>query len=296
MGISWFYDIIIIAIIVISYYLGSRKGFVKMLLVLAGYVVACIGAYFISDIASESVYNKMLKSKVEQTVYSNVENINFKEELKKELKEKGIEADLSDSELDSILNNTNDISGKLAETLKKKNSALNIEDVKEKTSGIFSQNSVLKSIEGKVPDKLYNEIKTYFSENGNTADELISAMNNPDENERAKEITELAVKPIVLSFVRYLLFIICFIILLIVLKIVIKMICKVVDIVPIISGANKFFGGIIGLAQGILLIFVLVMAIKLWVGFSSGDMLFFNSETIEKTKIFKQIYNINLLG
>lgn len=71
---------------------------------------------------------------------------------------------------------------------------------------------------------------------------------------------------------------------------------KLIDKIPVIGGVNSLLGGIAGAVEGILIVFIFCLATRLVVSLLDGDVMIFNQETIDKTFLFKAIYDFNFLN
>ncbi len=71
---------------------------------------------------------------------------------------------------------------------------------------------------------------------------------------------------------------------------------KLIDKIPIVGDINSLLGGAAGLLEGILMLFVFCLATRLIVSVFDGDVMMFNQETIDKTIIFKRIYDFSFLN
>ena len=60
---NYILDLVIVTVIIGCVITGSRKGAVRMLITLAGYIVAVIMAGLVSNAASDYVYEKAIKCK-----------------------------------------------------------------------------------------------------------------------------------------------------------------------------------------------------------------------------------------
>jgi uncharacterized membrane protein required for colicin V production len=79
---------------------------------------------------------------------------------------------------------------------------------------------------------------------------------------------------------------------------IINRICSVLRLVnkiPIVGSVNSFFGGLIGLLEGALILTVVAVAVSLLIRLLPEPRTFFSSEVIDNTIIFKHIYNFDPL-
>ena len=77
---------------------------------------------------------------------------------------------------------------------------------------------------------------------------------------------------------------------------VIARLTKLLDKIPVIGKVNSFLGGICGLCEGLVMVFVVCLATRLAVSLSNGNAIMFNQATINSTFLFKKFYEADFLN
>ena len=90
-------------------------------------------------------------------------------------------------------------------------------------------------------------------------------------------------------------FAVIFIIVAIALNLLAKML-EFVNKIPVIGGLNAFVGGIVGLAQGLVTVCIVCLAVRMITVLSGGNIMFFNNAAIDSTFIFKFFYDFDFLN
>lgn len=104
----------------------------------------------------------------------------------------------------------------------------------------------------------------------------------------AENISESVMEPVLFPIIKTLIFAIVLIILFSIVSVIAKG-SKAVNDVPVIGGANSFFGGVFGILNGILELCIGAVILRFVI--SAGIFPeYFSEEIIEKTYIFKMIY------
>lgn len=104
-------------------------------------------------------------------------------------------------------------------------------------------------------------------------DEFQNQLSVPsDVSSSVSQVIENAVSPVVTSVLTIILIIVLFIIILIIVKKLVKLISKVFNI-PVIKQINQLLGGIFGLAEGLLIVFIAVNIFDIVTGFSNPALL-----------------------
>ena len=291
---AWFLDIALIGVLLIFIYNGGRKGFVKSIILLIGYVVSMVGAFLISSALSPVVYDKFVQARVENVVEKRIENIDIKSHIKSTIKSENIDITISDSEMEALIEKDGDLSKNFAEFAKNKGSTLPDSTLESQFGNVFTDNILLDAIKDNVPDSVYNEVKKYLDNSKNSMNKIIKALNNPSKEEGAKELTEIVVEPIILMLIKIILFILAFSLLMVAVRFISSVLSKSLNLVPLVGPLNTFLGGALGLVQGVIIIIIAVLIIKLLISLTNNQILVFNRQTIEETYIFKHIYDIKL--
>lgn len=103
------------------------------------------------------------------------------------------------------------------------------------------------------------------------------------------------IEPCVKIFVQTLVFVIIFIVVAVALGVASKLL-KFVNKIPLIGGLNALCGGLIGIVQGVIAVFVVCIAVRLITVLCGGTVMFFNTADIQSTFIFKVFYNFEFLN
>lgn len=103
------------------------------------------------------------------------------------------------------------------------------------------------------------------------------------------------IEPCVKIFVQTLAFGIIFIVVLVVLNLLSKLL-KFVNKIPVIGGLNALCGGLVGIVEGVISVFVVCIVVRLITVLGGGTVMFFNAADIDTTFIFKVFYNFDFLN
>lgn len=250
-----FFDILTAAAILISAYVGSRKGFLRMILSLLIYIASFLGASFVSDSFSEPVYHKYIKEEIvsaaEESIDRFSDEINDKFGISEETEASGIS--LPDSEKDSIIEEI-------------------IENFLERY-GIKKNSS----------EKYDEDIKII-------SDILSKPLSDGAGRRAAEYLEEKFVRKSLIRALEYLLWSVSFTILFTLLKIFMRVILSIRSIGAVRS-ADSLLGGIAGAAEGVLILIAASVFIKLFISFA-GENEVFSESLINDTLIYKYIYNL----
>ena len=109
-----------------------------------------------------------------------------------------------------------------------------------------------------------------------------------------KAVLDNVAKPVVLVPLRTIIFVVLFILIFIILSILIKA-TSVINKLPLIGQLNSLLGGVAGLLQGLVIVFIVVIIAHMAVELTNNTLIFLNDMTINKSFAFSKIYNFSFL-
>lgn len=118
---------------------------------------------------------------------------------------------------------------------------------------------------------------------------VVQSSGNP-----GKAVLDNVAKPIVLVPLRTIIFVVLFILIFIILSILIKA-TSVINKLPLIGQLNSLLGGVAGLLQGLVIVFIVVIIAHMAVELTNNTLIFLNDMTINKSFAFSKIYNFSFL-
>lgn len=140
-----------------------------------------------------------------------------------------------------------------------------------------------------------------FSTKGSTENVTISGLRTAAllMIDTGKTVTDAIMDEIVAPnctvFIRTIVFVLIFILVQVILGIVANA-TKLINKIPIIGKANSTLGLIAGLCEGAVVVIIICMVTKFFVVISSDSAIMLNSSTIDKTFLFKHIYEIDFIN
>ena len=118
---------------------------------------------------------------------------------------------------------------------------------------------------------------------------VVQSSGNP-----GKAVLDNVAKPVVLVPLRTIIFVVLFILIFIILSILIKA-TPVINKLPLIGQLNSLLGGVAGLLQGLVIVFIVVIIAHMAVELTNNTLIFLNDMTINKSFAFSKIYNFSFL-
>lgn len=274
-------DLLIIALIIGCAVAGSRKGAVRMLITLVGYVLAVMAAVFVSNVASEYVYDNLVKPTVISVLElkaASLEEYLSSDKINQIFEENGV--DLTDEQLSAFKDN-----GELYRDM------LDNEKIRESLNDLFKDycESITSAFDGIVPEEIIEEAERYIEENDVETERMLTLITQEKES-LIKIIENEIIRPVMMKTVKLVLFAITFAVVMIIVSVV-SYIAKVIRKIPVVNSADSFLGIMIGLIQGLLYTAVINLGVNVFIKFTSDANEFLNTTTISKTYVFGLLYN-----
>lgn len=333
----WFYDVILVAILIGMMFIGAKKGFVRMALRLCAFAASFVIALMISNGISGWIYDSFISKPLEQTISTSINDAlgdNVVTQLGKIDMEK---AKINGKSIDSLelkadkagkvtvnlgnvnLSNTGISKVDLTSFGVDKNidySNINLGSVQIYESDIEKygienmiltevlaqniKNSAIADSVNEIIDKV-GETVPALDLKGKTIEDIDSGTINSvvvsvvqSSGNPGKAVLDNVAKPVVLVPLRTIIFVVLFILIFIILSILIKA-TSVINKLPLIGQLNSLLGGVAGLLQGLVIVFIVVIIAHMAVELTNNTLIFLNDMTINKSFAFSKIYNFSFL-
>lgn len=232
-------DLIVVVLSCVIVYFSAKKGFVRILVQVVGFILAVVIASAISGPLSNEIFDTFIAKSATQNI------------------SKTISDSLTIKDSNKIGTAVDDVYASLPK---------------------FIQN-YLNSTELK-KDKVTESVNTFTDGNS---------------RQIAQGIVQVLIKPLVTYLIQAIIFIIILSLLMIAVRVVSKLLNGVKKI-PIIGPANSFLGGVLGVLKASLIIYILAIAVRLFIVCTGNANGFLNTVTVSKTLIFNIFYKYNLLS
>lgn len=215
-------DIITIAILVIGFIIGIKRGFVRSILGFLSSIASAVAASFVSGWLAEIIYNTFFK-----------------------------------------------------------NNAVNM------FSSLISNDGMMAKIAGGGP--IYNYVVNNLHMSGYDDNAIMSILNNVNS---APQALESAIAPIFIALIQGILFVVLFIVFMVLFHFLLKAM-RLITHLPIIHQFDQLFGGLLGLIEAVVILFVLILVFGLISLCTSGGTGIISTQNIESSYIFKYFYYLN---
>lgn len=166
-----------------------------------------------------------------------------------------------------------------------------IQGVENTISQTGAADAVKKAINS-IPDFIFNAISVF----GVTKDSLLSETEGAVSSTQTgiTNAIESVISPVLTSIISFFLIIILFILFIVLFKFLIRLINSLFEL-PILHMFNKALGGVLGIIEGAVFVFLFVVLIKIVLPFT-GDDFFITQQMINESIIFKAMYDLNIFN
>lgn len=285
---NWILDGLVAVIFIAVIIFNMKRGFVKSLILVVGFVISVMISISISGYLAPVVYDNFLSSKISDKITSEIADYDVVTVIKENLFEKELGVEIEDEEIRNALQ-SGDVTENLIGLCQGFESQLDEEKCREEINGFLENSDILdKEFSGKSG----SIIKSYLTDNKDKINTTVNTLAIKDKTERTQSVEKLIVKPAIVSIIRVIIAVIIFMIL----SIIVRVIAKSADIVkriPLAGSINSFLGGAIGFIEAIVLLYALALLVKIYLtlGLGTGNIL--NIDNINKTILFQIFYNIH---
>lgn len=295
----WFFDVALAAIVLVMIFLGAKRGFSKTITVLIGFIVSIVVGTAASGSVSDFFYESAVKQGNIKHIEEGLSKNDVVQKTKSYIEGLGYNVKVNESKLKEIFSKGGDVRDPLYTYLNNINGrtvdereAFYVkitEGFAEIMDAILSEN-----VSDYVGETTADQIISKPAEFGDTLKAIVTEDNEETgvHNEAAAYIEEHYASAGSKEMIKLMTnVIICLVLVILSLMIVHKYNGNGTNGYSM-ELADRIIGAVTGIAVGAATIFILTIAVRLLVIFGSNEMLLFNSETIDKTFVFKHIYNL----
>ena len=286
------YDLIMLIIVIMFCIIGAKRGIIRSIVFFVMLILSLLIGYIVSGFITEPIYDAYVKDKVVNSVKGPIEKFDIAEFINEKFLDNKLGLKISDGEIEKALGNDGDISENISEYANSKGIPLSSETVSKRIDSMLSKDSVTSEVKGFLPSYFAPVFESAVSNDREKLGDVIQSLAKSDKTEAAEEITETAIKPIILIALRWILFILCFIALWIIFRIIVAITKLGKNSEK--GGINTVLGGALGVVKGlivVLLITAVVGIISPVISLIDSDSSFAFSESSVNNSIFLRFIN-----
>lgn len=284
----WVLDVIAVVALVLCILRCSRKGFSKMIVTAIGCVISLTAAWFVSKGSAGFIYDNFFKKGNIEAVETAIEDYKPEEVVKTIIESNELSGILNTETIKSILSGSNSLNMLYEYANSEASNILGtLENFKKEIINEFA-NAFAAQIGTGLPPYVAEEIVSHIENNEqlfiSTIDMLLTDRDNMPEFIEKNYIRTPA-KMIISSSV--------FLIVFFVLMTIILIVASRSPDFGLLNGydrLDRFAGGLMGVVEGITVIMIIAVGLKLMINISENEGSFISMKTVENTKIFRHFY------
>ncbi|MBR5559641.1 MAG: CvpA family protein [Oscillospiraceae bacterium] len=251
-------DAIALAVLILFFVIGRHRGLIAMALLLVGTLTAFWAAHQFAQPAAQWAYD------------------NFAHQWLVEYVDEKLEDAQADNDIGALAGVLKELSDQVDlmsdfDVLKDKADLL-LNNFDWFISSQSGQEDVLSFPEGIDPDPEQQGMIVQLLEEGHSLSEAL---------------VQTVLKPLALNLLELIAFLLIFIVLSILIKLLIHL-SQILNKLPLVGGMNRFLGGLCGLAEGLVCIYVIGILLRT-VASAAGSDAFITTELLKETKLLSAI-------
>ncbi len=265
----WYYDLVVIAVLVLCVWNGMRKGISRSLMQLAAAILSAVIAFAVSQPLAEFCYTEFLEEPVVSALEQELHTVDVAGLVQEKLTENGIP--VSEEQVQAVLANPEGVAAQYGIDAAWLNEQMQAATVyaEEMTDGVLP--AWLVKAAASDGDLQLDTAKAVLS--GNT-------------RQAAETLVSQYGKPLFCMILRIILFALCFFPLLLLLQAII--VCLPMRQMGL--SADMALGAVAGMLKACLLLWLMVLLTRAVVSATQGTDAFFTEDLIQKTYLFRLLY------
>ncbi len=288
------FDIMCILVFIAFIVGGYRKGLLKSFASILVYVLAFLISNIVSTSLSPAIYDNLFKEKLHSQIETKLKDFDSTKIFNYALEQMGIDAKLTQQDLNQIANSGKDTAQAISEKLQQSGlDSAKAQEVYNKFYGYFNEESLAETLSSNanVDKKTAGTIARAVCKGTgmvkNTS-QALKAFSNPDPKQKADYIEQTVLRPMFIAIIKIILFVIIFALLAFILKLILSSVLHSEDR-QIVRAADKVGGVIVGFVQGCFVLAIVGELCKFLIQVSGGigD---FNASTLNNTYIFRLFF------
>lgn len=295
-SLFWFYDALVVGILLICLYVGGKRGFLKSVTYLVLTVLSIVFCWLASEVASPIIYEKFLRDQVIEVLTQHASEKTPVDITQEAVTSGDYGVDISEENINTYIDESSEsaeLADKLANELKENGASLSEYDIKNELEGNMIESMLTSVIGDSVSKETLSELLDSIGSTYENATDLFKVFIKGDITETALHAEETIVSPILKGLLK----IIVWLILMLICRMIIGPISdatKIFNKVPLIGPLNHLLGAILGIVEGAILTYCISLAVRLTIYLSDNSLMFLNNQTIANTYAFKYFYDFDI--
>lgn len=286
----WFYDLFAIGLGLVHLYVGAKRGFMRSVVLVILTVVSIIISWLASTVFAPMIYENVVKEPLMARVD---ERLGEKEPVKTvsdAIDEGRYGVEMTGDEVGGILSLGGDFFKNIASALKENGAGDSGENIENEVKSSVTEEMITVIVGDRVSPAVLRDILSTVADAEKTLHGVVNTFVGGSRADTAAAIEEQVVAPTVTAILKGIIWIIAMAVLMAISRAIANTM-KGLNKIPVIGPVNSLFGAALGLAQGVVVMYIISQVVKLVCYLTSNSLMFLNAETVAKTRVFKEFYN-----
>lgn len=281
----WLYDLVVLAVAVLCIWNGISGGIVRAVGGVVMSIISCLLASLIASPVAEMAYDAFFQERCQNMICEKLAQMDVTENIRDYLGQKGIYLPYSDAELAQMFDEirVDDAQADQAAALL----GMDADQLREQLMSAVTD--AVNAQEGLIPDwaeKTITEADLNVSGVLNTAADAAAALFSNDYRAAAVNLEKTYIRPAAISLLSVLVFAVSAFFISLLLR---MFLIVLPERSP--SLGNQLMGGLLGLVKTGIYLYLIVLLVSCIVSMQDGAYSFFYEETINRTYIFRLLYD-----
>lgn len=294
----WFYDLLIIGVALIYFYSGAKRGLMRSVVLVVLTVASVAVSWFAGTVFSPVIYDRFIKEPAVSAVTASISKVKPASMVSQTVNAGGYGVEMTEDETQTMLDGLEgdyDFVSSAAAALKLNGAADTVASLESDIEAKVIDRLVSIIGGGKVADSTVKEI---FDRVSVTNQDFRSAMNifvKGDAEKTVGLIEEKMIAPAMKAVLRSVIWFVSMFIFMLLSRTLANLFKKLNN-VPIIGPINSTLGAVLGLAEGIVVIYLIAQAVNGICLLTSDSLMFLNSRTVGKTYLFRYFSEFDIIS
>lgn len=282
-------DILALIIVLWGVYYGGKKGFMRIFITIIGFAAAMAAATFVSSVASDYVYSRIVRPRVIAAVEAKADELRAEydpsERIKGLLSEQDI--NISDEQLKKLLGVITPDEYEKTDT-----SLLTNEKFRATLNSVFTEycSKLTESLRGVLPEEITESADAYLNDNSAAETDKTKIL---DDNPLpfAELIEKKIIYPVLIKFVNRVLFLLTFSVVMTCAAILSKIFGILRKADGMVKSTDSFLGILLGFVYSLAILAVFSVLCSIFISYTAGANPLINNSSVTDSYFFKYIYS-----
>lgn len=294
-NLYWFYDAFIVGILLITLYCGAKRGLMRSVVLILLMVASVALSWIISTVAAPIIYENLIQDSVVRALNESSAKTDPVVLVSNAVSTGGYGVEMTDAEVEDVISQSGNIFANIASEIKSNGAGESASSIEIGVEESVTE-SMLKALIGDVvsPSTL-REVLESVSGAENSLRHTVDIFLSDDPEATASAVENELIAPVIKLLLKGIIWVVAMMILTLLARTV-SGAFQALNRIPIIGPVNSVLGAALGLAEGILTVYVVSQLVRLVCYLTSNTLMFLNVTTVDQTYLFKWLFYFDVIS